>query len=139
VVRAGDFAYATENERLMITSGIEIPVLGYVDAVRRFADASARLPADQAQPVHVALFEALNWLHSPVVGADGAIGVAPAKTLLGDPYVKSLTFVRGRAIIVGLTRSTRMTPESGSGKGWRCSRLAGEPDYPARTHSPSWA
>jgi hypothetical protein len=98
VVRAADFAYAPENERLMITSGIEIPVLGYVDAVRRFADASAWLPADQAQPVHVALFEALNWLHSLVVGArDGAIGAAPAKTLLGDPYVKSLTFVRGRA------------------------------------------
>jgi hypothetical protein len=95
---SADFGTGADAGRLTITSGIEIPLMGYLGAIRRFETAAAQLPPERAFAVHVALFEALNWLNSMVVGArDGAIGSSPVKHLEVDKHVLGLGFVRGRA------------------------------------------
>jgi hypothetical protein len=97
-IASADFGAGTEATKLTTTSGIGILVFGYLDAVQRFADAAEPKSPDETTRVFIALFEALTWLNSLEEGAkQKAIGAEPAEKLIGDTYVRGMSFVRGRA------------------------------------------
>jgi hypothetical protein len=91
-IASADFGTGTDRTRIEITSDLEVAVRGYRAAVQRFVSAVTRCAVDESADVHIALFEALNWLDSIAEGK-GAL----SKGLRGDYRVRGLRFVRGRA------------------------------------------